>query len=75
MAGKPLAEAVGGGEHLLALASDVGTPPEGWEVKPGEANEILVRSPDVFDGYWANDAATREAKYAGWKTAVRKLLA
>lgn len=46
---------------------DVGTPPEGWEVKPGEANEILVRSPDVFDGYWANDSATREAFTAdGW---------
>jgi len=45
----------------------VGTPPEGWEVKPGEANEILVRSPDVFDGYWANDAATREVFTAdGW---------
>ncbi len=43
----------------------VGTPPEGWEVKPGEGNEILVRSPDVFDGYWANDAATREVFTAG----------
>ena len=46
---------------------NVGTPPAGWEVKPGEANEILVRSPDLFDGYWANAAATREAFTAdGW---------
>jgi long-chain acyl-CoA synthetase len=31
---------------------DVGTIPEGFEVKLAEDGEILVRSPDLFEGYW-----------------------
>ena len=37
-----------------------GTVPEGWDVKLAEDGEVLVRSPDLFEGYW-NDAATTEA--------------
>lgn len=35
--------------------------PEGRDVAPGEAGEILVRGPNVFAGYWRNDAATEAA--------------
>jgi len=49
----------------------VGDAPPGWEVRLAEAGEnrgeILVRSPDLFDGYWGKPEATREAKDAdGW---------
>ena len=40
---------------------DVGTVPDGWAVKLAEDGEILVRSDDVFDGYWGDNAATRAA--------------
>jgi long-chain acyl-CoA synthetase len=46
---------------------DVGTVPDGWEVRLGAENEILVRSPDLFDGYWNDRAATDAALDAdGW---------
>jgi len=58
---------------------DVGTVPTGWEVKlaqddevnggaPGQVSgEVLVRSPDLFECYWDNAAATREIKRDdGW---------
>ena len=34
----------------------VGTVPDGWDVKLGDDGEVLVRSADLFEGYW-NDAA------------------
>jgi long-chain acyl-CoA synthetase len=40
---------------------DVGTVPENWSVKLADDGEILVRSDDVFDGYWQDDAATEAA--------------
>jgi long-chain acyl-CoA synthetase len=39
----------------------VGTVPEGWEVRLADDGEIQVRSPDLFDGYWNNEEATRGA--------------
>ena len=47
---------------------DVGTPPNGWEVRLADDGEVLVRSPDLFDRYWCNnDEATRAVKGAdGW---------
>jgi long-chain acyl-CoA synthetase len=38
---------------------DVGTVPDGWEIRFGEGNEILVRGADLFEGYWQNEEATR----------------
>lgn len=38
---------------------DVGEPVEGWTVSLAEDGEILVSSPDLFDGYWNNEEATR----------------
>jgi long-chain acyl-CoA synthetase len=45
----------------------VGTVPEGFEVKLADDGEILVRSPDVFEGYW-NDPHASEAVLGtnGW---------
>ena len=40
---------------------NVGSVPENWNVKLAEDGEILVRSDDVFDGYWRDDAATQAA--------------
>ena len=46
---------------------DVGTVPDGWEVRLAADGEVLVRSPDLFDGYWNNAEATRATKSDdGW---------
>jgi long-chain acyl-CoA synthetase len=46
---------------------DVGTVPEGWEVKLAGDGEVLVRSPDLYDRYWNNAEATCAVKGAdGW---------
>jgi long-chain acyl-CoA synthetase len=46
---------------------NVGTAVDGVDVRLGEGGEVLIRSPDLFDGYWHNDEATREVKGAdGW---------
>ena len=46
---------------------NVGTAVEGVEVRLADDGEVLVRSPDLFDGYWQNDEATREIKHDdGW---------
>lgn len=46
---------------------DVGTVPPSVEVKLGDQDEILVRSPDLFDGYWQNDEATQSVLDSdGW---------
>jgi long-chain acyl-CoA synthetase len=37
---------------------DVGTVPEGFEVKLADDGEILVRSPDLFEGYWNDPQAS-----------------
>jgi long-chain acyl-CoA synthetase len=39
---------------------NIGKPPAGWEVVLSPENEILVKSADLFDGYWNRPDATRE---------------
>ena len=47
--------------------ASVGQPLPGVEVKLGEQNELLVRSPGLMLGYWNNPEATREIIDAeGW---------
>jgi long-chain acyl-CoA synthetase len=46
---------------------DVGTAPTGWEIRLDESGEVLVQSPDLFDGYWNNVDATAAIKGTdGW---------
>lgn len=45
-------------DHALGT---VGKPIEGFEVKLSEANEVLMRGPSLFGGYWRDPEATREA--------------
>jgi long-chain acyl-CoA synthetase len=74
-AGVPLLEAWGmtetstGGTANLPNAHRVGTvgkPVPGVEARIGEDGELLVRGPNVFQGYYKNEEATREVLVDGW---------
>jgi long-chain acyl-CoA synthetase len=41
---------------------DVGTAPVGWEVRLAGDGEVLVGSPDLFEGYWNDPGATGAIK-------------
>lgn len=46
---------------------NVGTAPDGWDVRLADDGEVLVRSPDLFELYWGDAEATRAVKHAdGW---------
>ncbi|MFI6040579.1 AMP-dependent synthetase/ligase [Nocardia sp. NPDC051321] len=44
----------------------VGKPIEGHGAKIAEDGELLLRGSVVFDGYWGNEEATKEAFQDGW---------
>jgi long-chain acyl-CoA synthetase len=46
----------------------VGTVPQGWEVKLGDGGEVLVRSHDLFEGYWNDPAQAPQADGGFWHT-------
>lgn len=51
----------------FARPGTVGVPPTGWEVRLSETGEVLVRSPDMFSGYWGDPESTAEVLDAqGW---------
>jgi long-chain acyl-CoA synthetase len=45
---------------------DVGSVVDGWDVKLADDGEILVRSGDLFEGYWRDDKATGAVMSDGW---------
>ena len=44
----------------------VGSAIDGIEMKLGPGDEILVRGPNLFQGYWNRPEATRDAMDGGW---------
>ena len=44
----------------------VGKPLPGMEAKVAEDGELLLRGPNIFSGYYKNDAATRETLVDSW---------
>ena len=58
---------ISGQQGPFPRPGDVGTVPAGWDVRLSPEQEILVRSPDLFDGYWGNAEATAAAiDLDGW---------
>jgi long-chain acyl-CoA synthetase len=53
---------VAGQRGPFPAPGNVGTVPEGWEVKLGDDGEVLVRSIDLFEGYWNSPDAARQLK-------------
>jgi len=64
------------GEHADAKRGSCGKPPihcearvvdaDGKDLPQGESGEIAVRGPNLFSGYWKNEAATSEAMIGDW---------
>jgi long-chain acyl-CoA synthetase len=44
----------------------VGKPMHGVEVKIEDDGEVLIKGPNIFQGYYKNDQATRDTLDAGW---------
>src|SRR3954452_17323603 len=44
----------------------VGKPQKAVEVKIGDHGEVLIKGPNIFQGYYKNEAATKETLEDGW---------
>jgi long-chain acyl-CoA synthetase len=44
----------------------VGQPQKGVEVRIGDDDEVLIKGPNIFQGYYKNEEATRETLEDGW---------
>jgi long-chain acyl-CoA synthetase len=44
----------------------VGKPQKGVEVRIGDDGEVLIKGPNIFQGYYKNDDATKETLEDGW---------
>jgi long-chain acyl-CoA synthetase len=44
----------------------VGRPQKGVEVRIGDDGEVLIKGPNIFQGYYKNDDATKETLEDGW---------
>ncbi|MFT4199863.1 AMP-dependent synthetase/ligase [Gordonia sp. (in: high G+C Gram-positive bacteria)] len=74
-AGVPIFEGYGLTETTAAVTvnkpgaqqvGSVGRPIEGVSVAIAEDGEVLLKGPVVFNGYWKNDQATKDAIVDGW---------
>jgi long-chain acyl-CoA synthetase len=58
---------ISGQNAAFAKPGNVGRVVRGWQVKLADGAEILINGPDLFEGYWGNPEATRQAIDAdGW---------
>lgn len=56
-----------GQRGMFPRPGNVGVPSAGWEVRLSDEGEVLVRSQDMFDGYWNDAEATAAVLDAdGW---------
>ena len=63
---------------------NVGTVPDGWEVSLADDGEIVVRAPDLFEGYWnapdataavfRSDGALKSGDVGEWQAGNLKLI-
>ena len=53
-------------EDAMRKIGSAGKPYPYVDVEVGEGNELLVRGPNVFPGYWRNPDATEAALAGGW---------
>ena len=44
----------------------MGKPQQGVEVRIGDDGEVLIKGPNIFQGYYKNDEATKETLEDGW---------
>jgi long-chain acyl-CoA synthetase len=52
---------IAGQQGPFALPGNVGTVPDGWEVRLSNDGEIQVYSNDLFEGYWNNEQETKKS--------------